>query len=131
MYFDRNISYSFDLNVAFFIQNYEIPDKIFLSVTYKLLLFLKKCRAKFNRLQFPLNMTNDDIKKILRTDSQQMWMCPSTCLKVAAKCLTRQITSIVQLALFWGRRGGGVTHIIIDMPRRMIGMISLSWVFVL
>lgn len=75
-------------------------------------------------------MTNVDITKLLQTDSQQMCMCPCTCLKVAAKHLTRQITSIVQLALFWGRRGGG-THIIIDMPRRMTGMLSVSFVFVL
>lgn len=76
-------------------------------------------------------MTNVDVKKILQTDSQQICMCPCTCLKVAAKRLTRQITSTVQLALFWGRRVGGGTHIIIDMPRRMTGMLSMSFVFVL
>lgn len=68
-------------------------------------------------------MTNVDVKKILQTDSQQICMCPCTCLKVAAKRLTRQITSTVQLALFWG---GGI-----DMPRRMTGMLSMSFVFVL
>lgn len=55
----------------------------------------------------------------MQINSQQMCMSPSTCLKVATKCLICQS----QKKNNW--------HIIFDMPIRMLGMLSMSFVFVL